>query len=270
MARPDNRLGLSRTYSEETWRVYDALDVSLAPRGLESLFDAAGPYLASGSRILDAGCRDAKHLIELVRRHDATGVGVDPVELHVERARVAVAEAGLDDRIEVLVGLMEDLPHPGASFDFVWCRDVLEQVAALDAALQGAHRVLKPGGHMLVYSVFASGRLSDEETEMFGRGLGNVVANLDESYVEAAFARAGLRIERKDVIGSEWREHAEENAGGVSKALLRLSRLHRQEPALVERFGRDIVDHVEANLHWETFLLMGKLVPTIYVLVPGG
>lgn len=52
----------------------------------------------------------------------------------------------------------------------------------------------------------------------------------------------------------------------MSRALLRLSRLRRQRDALVERFGQDIYDHVEANLHWEAFQFLGKLLPTVYIL----
>jgi ubiquinone/menaquinone biosynthesis C-methylase UbiE len=263
---PDNTAGLSRAYSEETWRIYDLLDQSLAPRGLDALYEYAAPYLRPGAVVLDAGCRDAKHLLELVRRYDVTGAGIDAVPLHIERAHEAVAAAGLGDRIELSAGLMQELPYPDGHFDFVWCRDVIEQVAALDAALVEVHRVLRPGGRMLVYTVVATDRMSERETEMIDRNLGNVPANLVERNVEAAFARAGLTVELKERIGSEWREHAEEHVGGVSKALLRLSRLRRQRAALVERFGADIVDHVEANLHWEPFLLLGKLQPTVYVL----
>jgi len=93
---------------------------------------------------------------------------------------------------------------------------------------------------------------------------------LVEENVEAAFAHAGLAIERKDVIGTEWREYAEERTKPASLALLRLSRLRRQRDALVEQFGKDICDSVEANLHWETFQLLGKLLPTVYVLSRAG
>jgi ubiquinone/menaquinone biosynthesis C-methylase UbiE len=144
-----NRTQLSRVYSEETWRVYDVLDQSLAPSGPDSLYDLAGHYLAAGSRLLDAGCRDAAHLIRLVQIYDATGVGVDPVELHIERARAAIESAGVESRADVFVGAMQDLPFPDGHFDFVWCRDVVEQVDDLDAALGEAFRVLNPSGTCL-------------------------------------------------------------------------------------------------------------------------
>ncbi len=170
------------------------------------------------------------------------------------------------DRADVFVGVMQELPFPDGHFDFVWCRDVLEQVDDLDAALREAFRVLGPSGHMLVYTTFVTDRLTPQEAEMMSRHLGNVPANLIEGKVEEAFARAGLAIEQKDAIGTEWREYVEERTRTVSRALLRLSRLRRQRDALVRRFGQDIYDHVEANLHWEVFQFLGKLLPTVYVL----
>ena len=101
------------------------------------------------------------------------------------------------------------------------------------------------------------------------RHLANVPANLVEANVEDAFARAGWAVEQKQVIGTEWREQLEESRGTVSRSLLRLSRLRRRRDELVHRFGQDIYDHVEANLHWDTFQFLGKLLPTVYVLAPG-
>ncbi len=256
-------------YGEETWRVYDLLDETLGPKGPDSLHDLAGSYLTAASRFLDAGCRDAAHLIRLVQRYGATGVGVNPVELHIERAQAAIEGAGVGDRAEVFVGVMQELPFPDGHFDFVWCRDVLEQVDDIDPALREAVRVLSPDGRMLVYTTFATDRLTAQEAELLSRHLGTVPANLSEGNVEDAFATAGLAIEQKDAIGTEWREHLEERTGTVSRDLLRLSRLRRRREALVQQFGVDICESVEANLHWGVFQFLGKLLPTVYVLRRG-
>jgi ubiquinone/menaquinone biosynthesis C-methylase UbiE len=264
MSAPLNRKQLSRVYGDETWQVYDALDQTLEPAGPDTLHDLAGSYLRPGSRLLDAGCRDGAHLIRLVERYGVTAVGVDPVEVHIERARAAIDDAGVD--ADVFVGVMHELPFPDRSFDFVWCRDVVAQVDDLDGALREIARVLEPGGRMLVYTTFVTDELSAQEAALFARHLGNVPGNMVEADAEAAFARAGLAIERKDVIGTEWREHMEEREGTVSRSLLRLSRLKRQRDALAQRFGQDICDSVEANLHWEAFQFLGKLLPVVYVL----
>jgi 2-polyprenyl-6-hydroxyphenyl methylase/3-demethylubiquinone-9 3-methyltransferase len=266
IAAESNRQQLPLVYSEQTWRVYDLLDQSLAPRGPDSLYELAGEYLQAGSKVLDAGCRDAAHLIRLVQLNDATGVGVDSVEVHIEKARAAVESADARGSIELLVGVMQDLPFPDGHFDFVWCRDVVEQVADLDAALEETARVLSPEGHMLVYTTFATELLGPQEAELLNRHLGNVPSNLVEANVEDAFARSGLAIERKDVIGTEWREYGEERTAPASRALLRLSRLRRRQDELIGEIGRDLYEHVEANLHWEVFQFLGKLVPTIYIL----
>ena len=167
------------------------LDESLSPRGPDTLYDLAGSYLSAGSRLLDAGCRDATHLIALVERFDVTGAGVDPVEVHVERARSAIDAAGVADRVEVCVGALEALPFPDAHFDFVWCRDVLEQVDDLDRSLAESARVLRERGRMLVFTTFATGRLTLQDAALLDRHLGNVAENLDE-----AEGRGGLRTRR--------------------------------------------------------------------------
>jgi len=253
-------------YSEETWRVYAFLDQSLDPRGPDMLYDVAGEYLRPGSVILDAGCRDAKHLIRLVEAHDVVGVGVDPVEVHIERAKAAVEIAGLASRIEVFAGVIQELPYPDEHFDFVWCRDVIEGVDELEPGLREVVRVLKPAGRMLVYTVFATDLLEPKEEAMLNRLLGNVAENLVEGNVEAAFESAGFTVERKNVVGTEWREYAEERTHPASQALLRLSRLRRQRESVIGTHGQDIYDHVQANLHWETYILLGKLRPTLYIL----
>jgi SAM-dependent methyltransferase len=161
---------------------------------------------------------------------------------------------------------MQVLPYPDEHFDFVWCRDVIEGVDELDAALREVARVLKPTGRMLAYTVFATDLLEPGEEAMLNRLLGSVAGNLVEANVEAAFESAGLAVERKDVIGTEWREYAEERTRPASQALLRLSRLRRQREAVIRNHGQDIYDHVQANLHWETYILLGKLQPTLYVL----
>ena len=257
---------LSRVYGPATWDVYEMLDKSLDPRGPDWLHEKAAEYITPGATILDAGCRDGEHLIRLVQSHDVRGVGVEPVAIHVERARVAVERAGLAGRIDIVRGTMDEFGYPPGSFNFVWCRDVLEQVDPLQPALDGVALVLEPGGRALVYTTVVTDRLEASEAEMLRRHLGNVDANLREPTLLAAFEAAGLVVEERQGIGTEWREYAEERSQTVSKALLRLARLRRRRDTVVRDHGEDIYHHIEANLHWELFQFLGKLLQVVYVL----
>lgn len=231
--------------------------------------DRAAEWLVPGAVVLDAGCRDGAQLVRLVGERDVTGYGIDPVELHVRQAREAVAAAGLGERISVERLAMEELAGSERRFDLIWCRDVVPQLEDLAGALAGAASVLKSGGRMVVFTQTATELLTAGETEMLRRHLGNVIGNLDEATLEAAFADAGLVIDEKDVIGTEWREYAEERTQPVSRAMLRLARLRRTREAVVAEHGEDVYQHVEANLHWEVYQFLGKLRPTVYVLKRG-
>jgi ubiquinone/menaquinone biosynthesis C-methylase UbiE len=260
---------IKRVYSSEHYALYEQLDVSLDPRGPRMLLEAAGPYLTATSRILDIGCRDARYLIELVQTHGCRGVGLDPLDWHIEQALHAVAEAELSDRIEITKGVMQHIQEPTDSFDFIWCRDVLVLVDELEECMREAARVLASGGAMLAYTNVATDLLEPKEATRLNTQLGNVARNFDESVVECAFTSAGLVIDRKDVIGTEWREFEEERERPVSQSLLRLARLRRRRAEITELYGEDVYERAEASLHWLGYQLLGKLKPVLYVLKQG-
>jgi SAM-dependent methyltransferase len=253
-------------YGDDDAQLRALLEESLAPRPPDSLLDLALPLLTPDSRLLDVGCRDARHLIPLVMRSGCTGVGIDPVKRNIRRARAAVTAAELDQRIEIRHGVMEKTGERDSSVDVVWCRDVLEVIPDLQAGLSEIARVLKPGGSAVIYTVFATPRLQPREAAAVNQPLGTVPRNLERAWVEQAFNQAGFRIERLEEIGTEFREYEEERTQPVSDSLLRLARLRRRREEVIGRFGRDKYDLWEASLHWLAYLLMGKVEPVAYVL----
>lgn len=134
---------MDEIYSERFWSLFELLDSSLNPAGPEQLYEVAASHLNAGDRILDVGCPDARHLIELVRRFNTTGIGLDPVAWHVERAQAAVDAASLAGKITVRLGVAEDLAEETASIDTIWCRDVIEVLPDLPTALAEMRRVLR-------------------------------------------------------------------------------------------------------------------------------
>lgn len=266
MEDPQKISRMEFVYGDDDEELRALLDESLAPRSPDSLLDVAEVLLTPQGKLLDVGCRDGRHLIALVHRADCSGVGIDPVNRNLERARAAVAAAGLGERIEIRSGVMEQIDQPDDSVDVVWCRDVLEVVPDLESGLAEVSRVLKPGGAAVIYTAFATARLEPREAEAINRPLGNVMRNLDRAVVEAAFGEAGFRIESADEIGTEFREYEEERSRPASDGLLRLARLRRRSAEVIDRFGRDKYDLWEASLQWLAYLLVGKLQPVAYVL----
>jgi SAM-dependent methyltransferase len=255
---------LVQVYSD--WPISARLGESLNPRGLDLLENTAARYLRAGDRMLDIGCRDAGYLTRLVSRHGCRGIGLDPLARHATLAIENVREQSLAGAIAVERGVIEHLPHADAAFDFIWCRDVLALVHDLEAGMREAARVLKPGAHMLAYCVFATERLEPREAAMMNRALGNRPENMVEMRMEAAFDAAGLRIAVKDVVSTEWREYEEERDKPASEELLQLARLRRNREALVAEFGERMYAIAEASAHWLPYILLGKLLPVLYVL----
>lgn len=109
----------------ELWANDDAafeadLGRSLHPRSPDMLFDHfAALGVGPADTVLDAGCRDAVHAVELARRFGCRVVGVDPVPIHAESARAKVAAAGLADRIDIRAGRLEALPLQTGEIDHV-------------------------------------------------------------------------------------------------------------------------------------------------------
>src|SRR5436190_19205218 len=63
-----------------------ALDESLHPRGPDMLFDVAAELgIGPGSVVLDVGCRDGRHSVELVRRSGCRVIGVELVRANLDR-----------------------------------------------------------------------------------------------------------------------------------------------------------------------------------------
>jgi SAM-dependent methyltransferase len=243
-----------------------ALGQSLDPRGTDWLFEVfAGLGAQPGDLVLDAGARDAVHALRLVREHGVRAVALDRLKLHCELARERIAEAGLTDRIDVVEGAIEELPFDDASFDWIWCRDVLVHVDA-DRGLAECARVLRPGGVLLAYVTLATERLEPHEADELVRSLALRRSSLEGARLEAAADAAGFVLRSVERLASEWRERMlEDGEWDVRRDLLELARLRRRDAELVARYGGAAVDAAAGGLTWGVYQLLGKLCPTVYV-----
>jgi SAM-dependent methyltransferase len=240
---------------------------SLSPRGADMLYDLFATFCPTAeSEVIDIGCRDARYAIELASRFGCRVLGIDPAPIHIERAQKNIAEAGLSDRLRAELASIEALPAANESFDMIWCRDVLNHVD-LQRGLAECARVLKPGGHMLVYQTFATPALEEREAARIYAAMAIVPQNMAESFFQATAQAAGMSITARDVVSSEWRERwAEEGSIALLEDLLAVARMRRSEAALIARYGREQYEATYASSLWGIYQMLGKLQPTIYLL----
>jgi SAM-dependent methyltransferase len=242
----------------------EALDESLRPSGPASLYDYVAELgLPAGAIAVDAGCGDGEFAVELARRFGFQVTGVDPVPRCVAAARASVGR-GVAVRFEA--GTAEHLPVPAASADLIWCRDVLSLVEDPGAAYREFRRVLKPGGRAVIYQMFTTSGLEPAEAAFLLPVMGCSPVPMDPERTEAAIADAGLRIDRRVVLGPEWGEYVQEHTQRPGRHLLHAARLIRDPDRYITRFGRQNYDIKLGDCLWHIYRMIGKLSSRVYVL----
>jgi ubiquinone/menaquinone biosynthesis C-methylase UbiE len=96
--------------------------------------------------VLDLGCGDGRFARAAAEAGAADVVGVDVAPGAIARAEAASAGT---ERVRFAV-VDDDLPFADASFDLVWCSEVLEHVVDTARLLSEARRVLRTGGPLVV------------------------------------------------------------------------------------------------------------------------
>ncbi len=130
--------------------------------------------IRNGSKVLELGCGNGKTLSALPRECEVTAI--DPSKKAVELCRALAEAEGIE--AQIIEADVCELPFKDASFDAVVAFHVLEHLIAEDRekAVEEIHRVLAPGGSLLV-KVFSTrdmrcGKGKEIEQGTFLRGKG--------------------------------------------------------------------------------------------------
>jgi SAM-dependent methyltransferase len=270
MTDPAARRVLTELYADQGWPAEgeELLHRSLGPRAPELLLEAPGWLgLDAGQLVLDAGCRDATHAIALARRYGCRVLGVDLVAAWLPKGRADAAAAGLDGQVALVQGDLEALPVADGACDLVWCRDVLSCVGNCEQMLAECARVLRPGGGMVLYAVFATDQLAPADRSLLVEGLENSPASMHQPTVEAAIAAAGFQVARRERIASEWSEYQlEHDPGYLTQDLLEIARLTRNRDQLEAALGPVWYRRALAFASWRLQIVLGRFLPVLYVL----
>ncbi|TMD03700.1 MAG: methyltransferase domain-containing protein [Chloroflexi bacterium] len=108
--------------------------------------------LRPAEKVLDVGVGPGFLAAEMARAVGQSGSisGIDISEHMIAIARERCSKPGAPATVEFQVADATKLPFPDGSFDAVVSTQVYEFVADVDEALGEAHRVLRPGGRLLV------------------------------------------------------------------------------------------------------------------------
>jgi cyclopropane-fatty-acyl-phospholipid synthase len=181
--------------------------------------------LRAGERLLDVGCGWGSFVLHAATRHGVSAVGITLSPNQAELARRRVAEAGLEDRVEIRLADYRDL-DPRERFDAIASIGMVEHVGASQIDVYAAQLagLLEPGGRLLNHGI-ARLRHGDPEAGPFSeRYVFPDAAPLHVSRVMLALERAGIEpthVEglRQDYVDtlSEWIERLDANRGEAER-----------------------------------------------------
>ncbi len=103
-------------------------------------------------RVLDLATGTADVLLALHDQTDkvASGVGLDMSAGMLERGKQKIARRGLSGQLSLLLGDAASIAVSNDTFDAATIAFGIRNVAEVDAALSEIHRVLNPGGRVLI------------------------------------------------------------------------------------------------------------------------
>ena len=131
----------------------------------EALTDlvARTAQLGPGDQVLEVGCGYGVGAVHYVRQYQPDRVvGLDVTDVRVQAGREYVARYGLADRIELHTGNATELAFPVDSFTKVVAVECAFHFDTREDFFCAAHRVLKPGGLLVLTDVIPQRGITPE------------------------------------------------------------------------------------------------------------
>jgi arsenite methyltransferase len=124
-----------------------------------------GP-LAPGDAVLDIGCGAGVDSLVAARLVGAGGrvTGIDVTAAMIERSRASLSRLGLAN-LTFQVGEAEALPFPDHTFDAVISNGVFNLTLNKEKALHETHRVMKPGGRLMLADMVLVAALPPDQAD---------------------------------------------------------------------------------------------------------
>ena len=227
---------MSEPAPEPFWKSLERMNLFQEPEARTLIADLRLP---EGSRGLDVGCGAGLFAVWLAEAIGARGrvVGIEPSAERADAARELVGRGPIGSRLEFRAGDATKLAALDASFDWVWCGDVLHHIQETGKALSEFARVVRPGGQIVV----------KESQLLHGAFLPGHPA------LERRLRQAEMEWSRHE--GGEFsfeerrqRTLASLGAAGLSVETFRTYLLERRAP--LPHAARDYIQHVVFERNW--------------------
>jgi cyclopropane-fatty-acyl-phospholipid synthase len=162
--------------------------------------------LRKGERVLDVGCGWGSFAIHAAREHGVSVTGITLSEPQAQLARQRVADAGLEDRVDIRV--MDYRELAGEPYDAIASIGMVEHVGAnrIDEYMRTLARLLRPGGRLLNHGI-ARLRYGEPEAGPFSeRYVFPDAAPLHLSRIQTAVEVAGLETHHVEGFREDYAE----------------------------------------------------------------
>lgn len=161
--------------------------------------------IKSSDKVLDAGCGVGGAAIYLAKEFSARSKGISLSESQIAMAHENAIKQKVQDFTDFAVADFTDTNFPDASFDVIWSCESIAHATDKLATLREWHRLLKPGGRLIILSYFSSNEVTSEAGKWLDKWCNLWAMSKFESaeMISKLFHKLGFSIKHHEILDTK-------------------------------------------------------------------